>query len=103
MARQSCVVIPQTPHHVTQRGNRRQPTFFCDADYVAYLQLAREPCSEVGVEVWANCVMPDHLHLIAAPSTSEALAEAVGATHVRCTRQINRREKWTGLTQRAVD
>jgi len=25
------------PHHVTQRGNRRQATFFCDDDYQACL------------------------------------------------------------------
>ena len=94
MARQGRVVIPDTPHHVTQRGNRRQQTFFCDADYVAYLHIAREAFAEAGVEVWAYCLMPNHL--IATPSTPEALAEAVGATHVRYTRQINRREKWTG-------
>ena len=25
------------PHHVTQRGNRRQETLFCDDDYQTYL------------------------------------------------------------------
>ena len=82
MARQARVVIPETPHHVTQRGNRRQPTFFCDADYVAYLHNAREAFAEAGVEVWAYCLMPNHVHLIATPSTPEALAEAVGTTHL---------------------
>jgi len=96
MPRQARVVIPGAPHHVTQRGNRRQPTFFCDADYVAYLRLAAEAFREAGVEVWAYCLMPNHVHLIAAPSRPEALAEAVGATHVRYTRRINSRERWTG-------
>jgi len=31
------VVVPGYPHHITQRGNRRLPTFFSDADYEAYL------------------------------------------------------------------
>jgi putative transposase len=31
------------PHHVTQRGNRGQPTFFGDDDYAAYLELMGEP------------------------------------------------------------
>ena len=96
MARHARVVIPGARHHVTQRGNRRQQTFFSDADYVAYLHLAAEAFSEAGVEVWAWCLMPNHVHLIAAPSRPEALAEAVGATHLRYTRQINRRERWTG-------
>jgi putative transposase len=96
MARHARVVIPGVPHHVTQRGNRRQQTFFSDADYIAYLHLAAEAFAEAGVEVWAYCLMPNHVHLIAAPSRAEALAEAVGATHLRYTRQINRRERWTG-------
>ena len=39
MARLARVVIPGMPHHVTQRGNRRQPTFFHEDDYAAYLEL----------------------------------------------------------------
>jgi putative transposase len=96
MARRARVVIPGTPHHVTQRGNRRQQTFFSDADYLTYLHLAAQAFRDAGVEVWAYCLMPNHVHLIAAPSRPQALAEAVGATHLRYTRQINRREKWTG-------
>ena len=30
------LVIPDVPHHVTQRGNRRQPVIFSDEDYAAY-------------------------------------------------------------------
>jgi putative transposase len=37
MARLARVVVPGIPHHVTQRGNRRQATFFGDDDYAAYL------------------------------------------------------------------
>ena len=96
MARHARVVVAGAPHHVTQRGNRRQKTFFEDADYLAYLQFAREAFAEAGVEVWAYCLMPNHVHLIAAPSQPEALAQAVGATHVRYTRRINSRERWTG-------
>jgi putative transposase len=40
--------------------------------------------------------MPNHVHLIAAPARSDALARAVGVTHLRYTRQINLRERWTG-------
>ena len=39
MARLARVVVPGMPHHVTQRGNRRQQTFFRDDDYEAYLEL----------------------------------------------------------------
>jgi len=36
MAKIARVVVPAIPHHVTQRGNRRQRTFFNDGDYSAY-------------------------------------------------------------------
>jgi putative transposase len=81
---------------VTQRGNRRQRTFFCDGDYRAYLQIAAEAFRETGVEVWGYCLMPNHVHLIAMPPESEALAQAIGSTHLRYTRMVNRREGWTG-------
>jgi putative transposase len=96
MARQARIVISGIPHHVTQRGNRRQQTFFCEADYKAYLYLAAEAFREAEVEVWAYCLMPNHVHLIATPSRPQSLARAVAATHVRYTRQINPRERWTG-------
>jgi REP element-mobilizing transposase RayT len=68
MARLARLVIPGLPHHVTQRGNRRQPTFFNDGDYAAYLELMAEWCREEGVEIWSYCLMPNHVHLIAVPN-----------------------------------
>lgn len=96
MPRQARIVAPGVPHHVTQRGNRRQRTFFRDGDYRAYLQIAAEAFREAAVEVWAYCLMPNHVHLIATPRDPEGLAQAVGATHLRYTRMVNRREGWTG-------
>lgn len=49
-----------------------------------------------GVEIWAYCLMPNHVHLIAVPSRKEALAAAVGGVHLRYTRRVNSRERWTG-------
>jgi len=53
MARLARAVIPGLAHHITQRGNRRQPTFFNEADYVLYLALMSESCDRYGVEIWA--------------------------------------------------
>ena len=96
MPRAARIVVPGVPHHVTQRGNRRQPTFFRDEDYVSWLKLAAEAFQTAGVEVWAYCLMPNHVHVIATPAEPEGLARAVGTTHVRYTRLINAREGWTG-------
>lgn len=48
------------------------------------------------VAVWAYCLMPNHIHLIAVPKTKERLARAIGEAHRRYTRMINFRENWRG-------
>jgi REP-associated tyrosine transposase len=96
MARLARLVIPGLPHHVTQRGNRRQQTFFNDEDYAAYLELMAEWCREEGVEIWSYCLMPNHVHLVAVPKTEESLRRAIGEAHRRYTRRINFREQWRG-------
>jgi len=96
MARLARLVIPGMPHHVTQRGNRRQQTFFNEGDYAAYLELMADWCREEGVEIWAYCLMPNHTHLIAVPSSEDGLRWAIGEAHRRYTRRINFREKWRG-------
>ena len=96
MARIARVVAPGFPHHVIQRGNRRMQTFFNDDDYTAYLRLMREWCGRKGVDIWAYCLMPNHVHFIMVPSNQECLKAAVGEAHRRYTRMINFREGWRG-------
>jgi putative transposase len=96
MARLARVVVPGLPHHVTQRGNRRQETFFSDADYAAYLELLAEGCAKAKTAVWAYCLMPNHVHLILVPSHPDGLRAALGEAHRRYTRRINEREGWQG-------
>ena len=45
MTRLARVVVEGVPHHITQRGNRRQPTFFQPEDYPTYLDLMEFPGS----------------------------------------------------------
>lgn len=97
MPRSGRVVVPGAPHHVVQRGNRRQRTFFGDADYQAYLDLAGKAFAEAGVEVWAYCLMPNHVHLVVTPSTADGLTRAVASTHAKYTRRINEREGCAGF------
>ena len=96
MARLARVVAPGLPHHVTQRGNRRQKTFFCEKDYVAYIRLMKEWCTRCHVDIWAYCLMPNHVHLIAVPESEDGLRLAIGEAHRRYTRRVNFREGWRG-------
>ncbi len=96
MARLARVVIPGLPHHITQRGNRRQETFFNDDDYAAYVALMGQWCKALGVQIWSYCLMPNHVHLIAVPKSEDGLRRAIGEAHRRYSRHINFREDWRG-------
>ena len=60
MAKLRRAIIPNVPHHVTQRDNRRQTVFFGDDDYRLYVELLREHCRTQEVAIWAWCLMPNH-------------------------------------------
>lgn len=96
MARLARVVAPGLPHHITQRGNRRQSTFFHESDYQLYLDLALEWSQTHGMQIWSYCLMPNHVHLIAIPDKAESLGEAIGEIHRRYSRAINFRMGWRG-------
>lgn len=96
MARIGRVVIPGYPHHVTQRGNRRQKTFFSDDDYRLYLELMAEFTQKAKTEVWAYCLMPNHVHLVMVPEHEDGLRSCLGEAHRRYTRYINFRNGWRG-------
>jgi putative transposase len=96
MARIARVVIPKVPHHVTQRGNRRQTVFFNADDYAEYISLISEWCGKYHVDILGYCLMPNHVHLIAVPKHAEDLALSIGEAHRRYSRRINERNDWRG-------
>ncbi len=96
MARLARIVIPGVPHHVIQRGNRRQQVFFGADDYSDYIELMAEWCQKSGVEIWAYCLMPNHIHLIAVPVREESFKKGIPEAHRRYARMINFRNNWRG-------
>ena len=96
MARLARVVIPGHPHHVTQRGNGRARTFFGDEDYALYRDLLATHCRAAAVEVWAWCLMPNHVHLILVPSDPDGLRRALARVHRRYAGIIKARRKRRG-------
>ena len=95
-ARQARLVAGGTPHHVIQKGNRRQKVFFEKKDREHYLLLLEEKARKYKVEVWAYCLMDNHVHLVVVPGEEKALALAIGETHKEYTRMVNFRERWRG-------
>lgn len=96
MAHLARFVLPGVPHHVTQRGNGRQQTFFGDADYAACRDLLAAQCGAQGVAVWSWVLMPNHVHLILVPEQADALRGALSKVHRANAGRIHAREKHTG-------
>ena len=96
MARIARIVMPDTPHHITQRGNRGEAIFFEKGDYEAYIGFMAEECAAHGVSIWAYCLMPNQIQLIAVPQKELGLGRAIGEAHRRYTRRINDRNQWRG-------
>ncbi|MFB9241523.1 transposase [Massilia antarctica] len=77
MARLPRLVLPNQPHHIIQHGNDRQLIFRESEDYQRFLGWLKESAREFKVAVHAYVLMPNHLHLLASPSTAEGLAQTM--------------------------
>jgi putative transposase len=88
MARMPRLVVSGYPHHVTQRGNRRQRTFFSEDDYRYYIALVSESAREAETEIWTHCLMPNHVHLVMVPNTKYGLRATLGEAHRHYTRHV---------------
>ncbi|MEX2480353.1 MAG: transposase [Gammaproteobacteria bacterium] len=96
MPRIARLVVPGYPHHVTQRGSRRQKTFFYDADYRLYTRLIARYAIAAHTEIWAYCLMPNHVHLVLMPTKEFGLKIPLAEVHRRYAITINTREGWRG-------
>ena len=90
------MVLPDIPYHVTQRGNRRERTFFEEDDYALYLDLLSQASDRNGVEIWSYCLMPNHVHIIAVPRDADALGRTFRHVHRHHTGYVNARLRVTG-------
>jgi len=96
MPRVARSVFAHVPHHVTQRGNRREDVFFTDEDRQIYLRWLREYAEKHHVDILAYCLMTNHIHLIAVPSSEEGLQQLLKPLHMRYAQRLNRAQGWKG-------
>lgn len=99
MPRRSRIALSHLPHHVVQRGHNRRPVFITDKDRLTYLATLQEFRQELGLKVYAYCLMTNHVHLIIDPGSDSAnlglLMKRLAGRH---TRRINRLERRTGTS-----
>ena len=90
------LVVPDYPHHVTQRGVRKQRTFFEDADYLGYIDLATELLPSHDLSILAYCLMPNHIHMVIVPRDAHCLSKFLATLHRRYARNTNKKYDWQG-------
>jgi len=96
MPRLPRAVFAGVPHHITQRGNRRDDVFFSDDDRGAYLEWLHSYCEKHEVDILAYCLMRNHIHLVAVPNSEDGLQRALKPLHMRYAQRVNRLQGWKG-------
>jgi putative transposase len=96
MPRRPRFVIPGIAHHITQRGNNRQPVFHAAEDWRRYLDLLGRHALRCRVRILAYCLMPNHVHLVAVPENANSLALTLGRAHSEYALAWNRAARPSG-------
>ena len=96
MARLGRYFLPDQPLHVIQRGNNREPVFFCDEDYARYRAWLAEAAARHGCAIHAYVLMTNHVHLLATPREPHSLPRMMQSLGRRYVRAINSAYRRTG-------
>ena len=96
MARQPRITVPDYPHHVTHRGNRKADIFLDDIDRLVYIKKLIAHCIVESIKIWAWCLMTNHVHLIAVPGRQNSLSRAFQRIHGEYAEYFNARYSKVG-------
>ena len=96
MPRISRVIAVGYPHHITQRGNYRQAVFVEANDYTHYLHWLAQFALRCGLEIWAYCLMPNHVHLVGVPKRADSLSRTFHTVHMQYARYFNSKRNAVG-------
>ena len=96
MPRRARITLVGMPHHVIQRGNNRQACFYCEDDYLFYLECLHEYSVKYNCLIHAYVLMTNHIHLLVTPNENDSLAKMMKYLGQRYTQYINRTYARTG-------
>lgn len=74
MPRKPRFFLTEIPVHVVQRGHSREPVFFEDSDYRAYLDWLGEAAARYHCAIHAYVLMTNHTHLLATPGDPQGVS-----------------------------
>ena len=90
------IIVPEQVYHLTHRGNRRAAVFLDDDDRRHYCFWLDHYARRHSVDVFAYCLMSNHVHLVATPAAAASLSETIHDAHRRHALWMNRRYSWSG-------
>jgi putative transposase len=96
MARLARSTVSGYAHQVTQQGNYGQTVFEEAADFRRYLALAGECADRYGLEIWAYCLMQNHVHFVCVPKAAGALALGFNTLHMRYSQYFHAKKRVAG-------
>jgi len=90
------IVVPGYPHHIINRGNRRQTVFFSEDDKRFFYTLLKRETTKAKINIWVYCLMDNHFHLVAVPEKKDSLAKGISEAQRKYALHINTRNDWKG-------
>jgi len=96
MPRTARIVMPNIPHHITQRDNNKQDVFVVDDDRGKFLRLLKDQSARFGMIIDGFCLMTNHIHIIATPNEKHSLSKAMGRLNLLYSQYISYMHGRTG-------
>ena len=89
MARKPRINLPGVPQHVIQRGHNREPCFYGEADYSAYLEFLQMTSERSGCQIHAYVLMTNHVHLLVTPTQDYGISTMMQSLGKRYVQYVN--------------
>jgi len=89
MPRKPRFYLPGISVHIVQRGHSRQPVFFENNDYAAYLNWLGEAAERYSCAIHAYVLMTNHIHILATTETKNSISLMIQYTGRRYVPYIN--------------
>lgn len=96
MPRQLRLIVIGHPHHIILRGNNRSAIFDNDKDRRFFLECLEEAKKKTNSKIYAYCLMTNHIHLLAEPSTEDGISDMMQSLGRRYVRYITLTYRRTG-------
>lgn len=74
MPRKPRFFLADVPVHIVQRGHSREPVFFEESDYAAYLQWVEEAAERYDCAIHAYVLMTNHVHFLVTPHDKDGVS-----------------------------